>query len=204
MIFEVIERSGRKKLAEYSKGRINYQGRALIPVAISSVMDAGGGNGLGGAVVGGLLLGGAGMIAGSVIGASKGQASFIVKVDTGDELLCTVSKKGLPNLYRLLTENMKVGDQLLPELHRERAQVTRQASALYSAPCLFLGPFYLLKFGFLRFVGAAAVTFLSSGLAWPLLPFWSAAIVRKRAKERVLELTRTIEGLTATSTTAVA
>ncbi|WP_242217278.1 hypothetical protein [Shinella zoogloeoides] len=200
MNFQVIERNGNKTRAVLSKGKIRYRGQSLTPVAISSLMDGGAGNAIGGAVVGGLLLGGAGLVAGSVVGASRGRATFIIKVADGDELLCSTSKNDLPNLHRLLRESIISARGSISELQQERERQEGIAKSRYNATKLILGPFYFLKFGFLYFLLAALVVFFSLGIAWFFLPYWSAKIERERATSRINKLTREIDGLQSIAT----
>ncbi|MDR7029814.1 hypothetical protein [Rhizobium rosettiformans] len=186
MEFTVIERSGKRTVAKLLKNRIKYRGRWLTPTGLGPAMDAGSGSALGGAAVGGVLLGGAGLIAGSVIGAAGGKSAFIVCVSSGEELLCEASKKDLPNLYRLMDEAIRAA-AAAANLRANSLDEGTRAAALpesYTMLALLLGPFYFLKFGIWRFVGATLLVLLTFWIAWPFLPFWAASLNR-RANENL-------------------
>lgn len=160
-------------------------------------MSQGNTGGIGGAVAGGLLLGGAGLIAGSVIGASRGKSAFIVKVASGEELLCSVKTKDLPNLHRLIDETIRTKASVIQSLSEEIGRLQGKEEAKYSFACLYLGQFYFLKFGIFLFVVAFCLTMLTFLVLRPFLPFLAAALERGRRKRRIEGLSSEINGLIA-------
>lgn len=198
--FKIIERSGGESDAFFYDGRIHYKGRKLFPVSICSVMSQGSTGGIGGAVAGGLLLGGAGLIAGSVIGASRSKSAFIVKVSSGEELLCSVKDKDLPNLYRLIEEAIRTKDTVIKSLTDERSRLREKRERKYLLLCLWFGPFYFIRFGIISFVMVLILTVSTFCLVWPLLPFLAAALERGRRKRRIEALTSEINDLIASQT----
>lgn len=123
--FEVVERKNWVSVGRLSKGRILYKGKSLIPMRMHSVMGGGldAAGGVGGAIVGGVLLGGVGALAGGAFGAAGGKVTCLVQVASGEQLLCRTTKSEFPNLHRQLLEAVEAFPRQLEQVSAKNAEI---------------------------------------------------------------------------------
>jgi hypothetical protein len=180
--FEVVERKNWVSIGRLSKGRIHYKGKSLIPMRMHSVMGGGldAAGGVGGAIVGGVLLGGVGALAGGAFGAAGGKVTCLVQVASGEQLLCRTTKSEFPNLHRQLLEAVEAFPRQLEQVSAKHAEMEAKGLPGFSLMQFLLGPFYLLKFNVWHFIPAAAATYFTAGLAWIAMPLWSREVARGR------------------------
>lgn len=185
--FEVVESKNWKWHADLSKGRIRYRGKTLIPVEVQSILDGGisGGQAIGGAIAGAVLLGGVGALAGGAFGAARGKVTCLVTVASGERLLCQTSRGDFPLFHRQLLEAIEAVPHQFKSMSARFESLESEVQPGFTVAQFLLGPFYLLRFGFWRFLVAAIATVFSYGVAWIFMPLWSRALLRTHSvKER--------------------
>jgi hypothetical protein len=177
------------------KGVVAYGFKSSIPVSIRQVKhDATQrvGGMVSGAVVGDVLLGPVGLLAGAMMGGKSGTIYFVLRLLDGREIAC----HSKPKEYQQAAVRV---NRYFDEIRRQQWQANKLRSLEASgklricfsggtiALSILLGTFWAFRCGVGYGIIACLLTLMTCGLAWPFVTFAAISICNRKRSNALVE-----------------